>query len=154
MNIPTVHVPVIVDGARGGADQGKSGEVPLQNIAPTVKTGEVLWMSKGRDYRIQLKGIPRKIVGDTVIPEQARFAQFESFAFKSSDPEINAQLEASSARNYDFWKMSDLHEKRKASEENDLIRAAERVIESGDEAAMERLSVMLGQKGFALPKKR
>lgn len=153
MSIPTVQVPVVIEGARSGRDASPSGVVPLASIAPSVGEGEVLWMSRGRDYRIQLKGTPKRVVGDQVLPEQPRFAQFEAHAFRSSDPETNRQLEAAKERGFDFWKMSDIQERTKAAKEADLVRAAEALVATADSETMEKLSVILGAKGFKLPKR-
>lgn len=153
MSVPVVPSPVIVTGARGTGDQLPSGLVPLTAIAPTVEEGEVLWMSRSRDYRIQLKGEPKRVVGDQVLPERPRAAQFENYSFKCNDPETNKQLRESKSCGYDFWAMSDLEERKKASQEAALVAAAEAIMDSGDPAAVERLSVVLASKGFKLPKR-
>lgn len=150
MNIPLVSVPQIVSGSKGGAGKVPSNMVPITDIAPAVREGETLWMSIGSDYRIQLKGTPKRIIGDQILPEQPRVAQFVGHSFSSSDPETNRQLEAASARGIDFWKVSDIKEKAKEQQTAEAVRMVEQVVASGDADAMERLSVVLGAKGFSI----
>lgn len=144
--IPQVQTVVINDGARG-SEPVQSGIVPLASIAPVIKEGETLWMAKSKDYRIQLKGDPKRVVGDQVLPEKARFAQFENYSFRCSDPETNKQLSEAAARGYDFWRMDDIEERAKAQKEAELSR----MVESASPEQLERLAVVLGEKGFALP---